>query len=129
MSGESSSLRRISGLVFDELQFELTTGLNHLLGASGVAFAGKLNEDFVFVTAVRLNGGLGKAKSIDTTLDGFERLGHGAFLNMGNRTVAQGQEESIGLAGSSAEIPIAFELLVEQIAKLQKSGRQGYRGR
>ena len=105
--------------IFDESQLELTAGLNHLLGASGIAFARKLHEDFIVVAAVRLNRRLGKAKSIDAALDGFERLGHGAFLNMSNGTIAQGQEQSIGSDRRSAEIPIALELLVKQIAKLR----------
>ena len=51
-------LRGVGDGISHQLQFELAAGLNHLLGAGGIAFAGELHENLVVFAAVKLNGGL-----------------------------------------------------------------------
>ena len=71
-------LRRIRGCSSaTSLSCKLAAGLNHGLGAGGIAFAGKLDENFIVAAAGESDGRLGKAESVDAAGDGFERLIHG----------------------------------------------------
>src|SRR6202012_37469 len=103
----------------DELEFELTAGLNDLFGAYRIAFAGELNEDFVVVGATALlNGGLGEAERVDAALDRFDRLRHRRFANLRDGIGAQRQRVAVLFAGGGREIPHVLELLADEIAEV-----------
>src|SRR5262249_33179360 len=67
--------------------------------------------------AARLDGWLREAQSVDTALDGLERLAHGRCLRGGNGAGSLSQQVAIGLAGCGTQIPAAAELGVDKVAK------------
>ncbi len=99
--------------------------MNHRFGALRIAFAGELDENFVVLAAVQLNGGFRQAQGVDAALDGFERLVHCGFLNGRNGAGTQGQQKRIRFAGRGAEFPDAFVLLlVCNVAELRNLVRR-----
>ena len=95
----------------------MATGLNHLFGARGITFTGKLHENFVVFAAVQLNGGFGKAQGVDAALDSFERLGHGVFLNLRDGALAQRQGVSDLIARRRAHVPEIAVLRADEITE------------
>src|SRR5690348_393400 len=100
MGGERSRFRRIWILVQHELKLQLASGLNHLLGARRVAFAGKFDENFILSAARGRHIRLFQSEAADAATNRFERLIHRLLLNRGNHRWTQSQEKTIRLSSS-----------------------------
>ena len=70
------------------MQLELPAGLNHGLGAVGVALARQLHNDFVFALAVGRDERLGQSQRVDAPADGILGLRHGLLLDGGHASTA-----------------------------------------
>ena len=65
MRCQRRGFRRIGLIVGDAIQRKLAAGLNDRLGARGIAFAGKLHQNFVVAAAGERDGRLGQPERID----------------------------------------------------------------
>ena len=118
MRGKRSGLRRVRRGILDELQLELTAGLNDLPSAGRIALTRKLDEDFIVVAAVELNGRLGQTQGVDAALERFERLLHGLLLDGDDGGGAQREQVAGGFAGRGGHVPFSGELIVHKVAEL-----------
>src|SRR6202030_1422312 len=89
-----------------EMQFQLSAGLNYTLSAIRIAFAGQLDNDFVFSLAVGSYERFGQAERVNTPPDGFLGLVHGPLLKVSNVRRFHREEVSGGLAWRRGDIPI-----------------------
>ena len=74
--------------VHDQVQFQLPAGLNHALGAVGIAFAGELDDDFVVALAVGSDQRFGQTQRVNAAANGFFGLVHGLLLDVGRCATA-----------------------------------------
>ena len=122
VSGESGSLGRIGLFVGHALERELAAGLNHGLCARRIAFARKLDENFIVAAAGKGDGRLGQAERVDAARDGFERLVHRLGAQIGDHRGLHGQQIAVVLAGGRGHGPVG-ELIVDEIAEAAGSSR------
>src|SRR6185437_3150167 len=110
-------------IVEDQLEAQLTTCLNYLLGTCGVAFAGKLDKDFVLAAARVLDVGFFQAEGVDTAANGFERLVHGLLLEVGNDGGLHGHEEAVLFSRRLRKSPFVKLILHQGLQGASGSGR------
>ncbi len=115
MRSQSRNFGLIGSRIDNQVQFQLPAGLNYALGAVGIAFAGQLNDNFVFSLAIRCNQRLRQAQRVNAAPNGFLGLIHGLLLDSYDSRLFHGDEVTGGLAGSGGNIPIG-KLIVNQIA-------------
>ena len=92
-------------VVGDESQLQLPARLNHGLRARRIAFAGKLDQNFVVAAARESDGRLGKPERVDAARDDFERLVHGVFAEVGNNARLHGQQVAVRFSRGGGHAP------------------------